>query len=113
MKERLPTLMFVVGIVVFTLAYAFILGMSYAAFSSVALEAIGRGAAATKYTLLASLSNMPIAYVTYIDGWAYARWGASTMLDVWAALGVIGVLVFAAATRIGRGGRAAAPARAG
>jgi MFS transporter, PAT family, beta-lactamase induction signal transducer AmpG len=63
----------------------------------VVLEAIGRQAAATKYTLLSSLSNMPIAYVTLIDGWASARWGANAMLWADAAAGALGLLVFAAA----------------
>jgi PAT family beta-lactamase induction signal transducer AmpG len=80
---------------VFALVYSFVLGMSYAGFSAVVLEAIGGGAAATKYSLLASLSNMPIAYVTWADGWAYARWGATTMLHVDAGLGLIGLALFA------------------
>jgi MFS transporter, PAT family, beta-lactamase induction signal transducer AmpG len=84
---------------VFALAYAFVLGMSYAGFSAVVLEAIGRGAAATKYSLLASLSNMPIAYVTWADGWAYARWGATAMLQVDAGLGLAGLLLFALIAR--------------
>jgi len=92
---------------VFALAYSFVLGMSYAGFSAVTLEAIGRGAAATKYNLLASLSNMPIAYVTWVDGWAYSRSGATAMLHVDAAAGLVGLLLFAAVA--GRR-RAAAPA---
>lgn len=88
--------------VVFTLVYAFVVGLSYAAFSSVALEAIGRGAAATKYSLLASLSNMPIGYVTWIDGWAYARHGARAMLEVEALLGLAGLVLFFALARVAR-----------
>src|SRR5439155_25589499 len=86
--------------VVFTLAYAFIMGLTYAGFSAVVLEAIGRGAAATKYSLFASLSNMPIAYMTAVDGWAYTRWGASDMLYVEAGIGMIGLLVFIAVARL-------------
>ena len=50
---------------IFTLLYAFIQGFNYASFSAVVLEAIGRGAAATKYNIFASLSNLPIAYMTH------------------------------------------------
>jgi MFS transporter, PAT family, beta-lactamase induction signal transducer AmpG len=82
--------------IVFTLAYAFIQGLTYAGFTAVVLEAMGLGAAATKYNLFASLSNMPIAYMTLINGWAHERWGAAGMLNVEAAFGVAGIVVFLA-----------------
>lgn len=78
----------------FVMAYAFISGLTYAGFSAVVLEAIGQGAAATKYSLFASLSNMPIAYMTVVEGWAHTRWGGSAMLHTEAAIGVAGLLVF-------------------
>jgi len=80
--------------VVFTLLYALIQGLTYAGFTAVVLETIGLGAAATKYNLYASLSNMPIAYMTLIDGWAHSRWGAAGLLNVEAAIGVMGIVVF-------------------
>jgi len=80
--------------VVFTLAYAFIMGLTYAGFSAVVLEAIGRGAAATKYSLFASLSNMPIGYMTAVDGWAGARWGPAGLLHTEAAIAMVAVLLF-------------------
>jgi predicted MFS family arabinose efflux permease len=82
--------------VVFTQIYAFIQGLTYAGFTAVVLETIGLGAAATKYNLYASLSNMPIAYMTLIDGWAHTRWGAAGLLNVEAAFGVVGIIVFIA-----------------
>jgi PAT family beta-lactamase induction signal transducer AmpG len=82
--------------VVFTLIYAFIQGLTYAGFTAVVLETIGLGAAATKYNLYASLSNMPIAYMTLVDGWAHTRWGAAGLLNVEAAFGVVGIIVFIA-----------------
>ena len=60
------------------------------------LEAIGLGAAATKYNVFASLSNMPIAYMTLVDGWAHTRWGAAGMLFTEAAIGIAGIVVFVA-----------------
>ena len=82
--------------ILFTLAYAFIQGLTYAAFTAVVLEAIGHGAAATKYNVFASLSNMPIAYMTVVDGWAHERWGAAGLLNVEAAFGAVGIVLFIA-----------------
>ena len=95
--------------IVFTTVYALISGLTYAGFSALVLEAIGQGAAATKYNLFASLSNMPIAYMIVVDGWAHTRWGSGGMLHAEAAIGILALGVFvagAAATRTRR--RAAA-----
>ena len=78
-------------------AYAFVQGLTYAGFSAVVLEAIGRGAAATKYNLLASLSNMPIAWVTLVNGGTYEHHGPAAFLWADAATGVGGLLVFGVA----------------
>ena len=80
--------------VVYAGLYAFIQGLTYAGFSAVVLEAIGKGAAATKYNLLASLSNMPIAWVTLVDGWAYEHRGPAALLFADAATGAAGLLLF-------------------
>jgi MFS transporter, PAT family, beta-lactamase induction signal transducer AmpG len=80
--------------ILLTSLYAFINGFCYAAFTAYTLEAIGRGAAATKYNAFASMSNVPIWYVTVVDGWAYVKWGASGMLYTEAALAAIGLAVF-------------------
>ena len=79
-----------------TCLYAVITGLTYAGFSAFALEAIGTGAAATKYNLFASLSNAPIYYMTLIDGWAYARRGAAGMLNTEAAICILGMFLFVA-----------------
>jgi hypothetical protein len=39
---------------------------------------------------------MPIAYMTVVDGWAHTRWGAAGLLNVEAAFGVVGIIVFIA-----------------
>jgi MFS transporter, PAT family, beta-lactamase induction signal transducer AmpG len=91
----------------FTMAYAFVNGLGYAGFSAVTLEAIGQGAAATKYNLFASLSNMPIAYLTALEGWAHGHWGASGFLFVDAVLGIVGIVVFTAVVALT--GRVAVP----
>jgi PAT family beta-lactamase induction signal transducer AmpG len=94
----------------YTIIYAFTSGLTYAGFSAVTLEAMGLGAAATKYNVFASLSNMPITYMTLVDGWAFARWHAAGMLYLEAALGVASTLVFCAAIAWNR--RRASPALA-
>ena len=82
------------GYAVFTLAYQFGSGLAYGAFTGFVLEAIGRGAVATKYNALASLSNIPIAYMTELDGWASEKWNPDVMLFVDAASEIAGVVVF-------------------
>jgi MFS transporter, PAT family, beta-lactamase induction signal transducer AmpG len=82
--------------IIWTSLYAITLGLSYAAFSAFVFEAIGKGAAATKYTVLSSLSNAPIYYMTLVDGWAfsYFKQKAIGMLDTEAVCGVIGIVLF-------------------
>lgn len=84
--------------VVFTLVYAFGSGLSFAGFSAVTLDAIGHGAAATKYNVFASLSNMPISYMTAIEGWAHLRWGTNGLLFLEAALAIVSLMIFSAAS---------------
>ena len=80
--------------IIWTSVYAFIIGFCYAAFSAFVFEAIGKGAAATKFTVYACLSNIPILYMTIVDGWAHTHYGPTGMLNVEAALGIIGVVLF-------------------
>ncbi len=80
--------------VVFTLLYALTSGLTYASFSAVALEVAGVAAAATTYNLLASLSNMPIQYMTLVDTGAHELWGPSGMLYAEAAICVLAVLTY-------------------
>jgi MFS family permease len=88
--------------IVFTLVYALFNGYMYAAYSAVMLEAIGRGAAATKSPLFGSLTNMPIALMTFVDGAAQTKWGSGGMLLTEALVGIgmmLTFLAFAALTR--------------
>ena len=80
--------------IIYTTAYAFITGLTYAGFSAFVLEAMGMGAAATKYSVFASLSNTPIAYMTSVDGWAHGKWGPGGMLYAEAVSGTIGLVLF-------------------
>jgi MFS family permease len=75
------------------IGYAFVASACYGAFTGLVLEAIGAGAAATKYNAFASLSNIPILYMTKVDGWAADKWGSAKMLLVDAAAGAAGIVV--------------------
>jgi MFS family permease len=75
------------------LFYAVSLGMANASFSAIVLNAIGRGAASTKYAIMSSIGNVPCVYMTAFDGWAYDRWRAAGMLNAEAAISVACVAV--------------------
>ena len=94
-----------------SLVYAFGVGLAYAAFTAVVLDAMGKGSGATKYNVYASLSNFPIWWLGLLLGVAADKLGAGRMLLVEAAMGVVGVLIFAASVaRVRRSGLAdAAP----
>ena len=85
-----------------TSLYAFVIGLCYASYCAVVLEAVGRTSAATKFSFLSSLANAPLMYMTLVDGAANVRWGTNKMLWTEAWCGVAGLLVFmlvAGATR--------------
>jgi MFS family permease len=83
--------------------YNLAVGFAYGGYAAVTLEAIGHGAAATKFNLLASLSNVPILVVTLVDGWSQTRFGSSGMLLVEAAMGLAAVVLYLLADRATRG----------
>jgi len=77
-----------------TSAYSLVTGLTYAGYSAFVLESMGLGAAATKFSLYASLSNTPIMYMTSVDGWAHGRFGPSGMLFGEAIAGACGLVFF-------------------
>ncbi len=95
--------------VVFTTLYALATGLCYTGYAAVVLEAIGKGAAATKYSLLASLANMPLSWMTVVAGYSQTHWGNNGMLQAEAAIGGLALLVFALAAKVAQR-RPAAPA---
>jgi MFS family permease len=80
--------------ILFVLLYSFLSGLCYAGFSAVTLEAIGGGAAATKYNVFACLANMPTAYLTVIEGWARTHRGVNAFLYVDFAAPILGALIY-------------------
>jgi hypothetical protein len=75
------------------LCYAFSQGLAWAAFTAVMLLAIGRGAAATKFAILASLGNLPVVYMTALDGWVHDRSGVDRMLEAEALAAMVCIVV--------------------
>jgi PAT family beta-lactamase induction signal transducer AmpG len=82
----------------FTLLYSYFNGIAQASFSAFILETIGKGAAATKYNIFASLGNIAISYMTSIDAAAQARHGATGMLLTDATFTFGGIAVLLATT---------------
>jgi MFS transporter, PAT family, beta-lactamase induction signal transducer AmpG len=82
--------------VLFVLVYSFISGVCFAGFSAVTLEAIGGGAAATKYNVFACLANLPTAYLAAIEGWARTHHGVNAFLYVDLAAPIVGAVIFGA-----------------
>lgn len=84
--------------VFFVLLYNLGVGMCYSTFTAFVLEIIGKGAAATKYNIFASLANVPIYAMGKWDGTISDRHGRTAMLWFDGGAGIGGaVLVLIAA----------------
>lgn len=88
------------GFAVGVLAYNFSQGMNYTSFSALEFEIVGPGnpLAATQMALLTASANLPISYMTAVDGHFYTRFGLHGMLAMDAgaslAMGTILLLIF-------------------
>jgi MFS transporter, PAT family, beta-lactamase induction signal transducer AmpG len=60
----------------------------------VVLEVIGRGAAATKFNLMASVANVPVTFMPVVDGVLHDRHGTNAMFYGEAALSVAAAVLF-------------------
>ncbi|HVR64078.1 MAG TPA: MFS transporter, partial [Polyangia bacterium] len=90
------------------IGYSLATGLCYGTFTGFVLELSGGAAAATKYNVFASLSNIPIWYMTRLDGWTADRHGALRMLLVDAAAGFVGIAALAVVLAVVRSARARA-----
>jgi PAT family beta-lactamase induction signal transducer AmpG len=82
------------------IGYALAAGFAYAAFTALELDVLGRRphAAGTAYSLLGASGNLPISYMTWLDGVAYKRAGRVGLMGVDTlanGLGAILLLIFA------------------
>lgn len=87
--------MYIAGV----LTYSFTTGIVYAAFTYVLLYAVGKRHVATKFSLLASMGNVPVVYMTAINGWAHDAYSTQFMLISEAGIAILCVLVFAVILR--------------
>lgn len=76
-------------------AYAIATGLAFAAFLALVLEVLGHGrrAAATGYSLLFSAGNVPLIYMTWVDGVGYRHGGARGLAGVDALANLAGGLL--------------------
>lgn len=81
--------------IVASVLYQALVAACYSAYSAVVLEVIGRGAAATKFNLMASVANVPVAFMPVVDGVLHDRHGTNAMFHGEAALTVAAALLFA------------------
>ena len=87
----------------FVLIYALFVGAGYAGYSAVVLQAIGKQSVATNFSLMAALSNVPIAAMTEFDGWTHDRFGTVGMLYGELAMPVLSIAAFAMLVVVTRG----------
>ena len=72
--------------------YLFTVGACYAMFTAVLLEFLGDSgkSGSTRYSIINSLGNVPVAYMVALDGMGYGRWGTRGMPAADAVVGFIG-----------------------
>lgn len=102
---------FLVGV----LGYNFCQGMNYTAFSALSLEIVGPGnpLAATQMGLLAASANLPISYMTLVEGHAYTWFGLRGMLAVDAGTSLVaGTILLVVLQKMAARRAAAAPSDA-
>jgi MFS family permease len=78
------------------IGYSLSAGIAYAAFTALELDVLGprTHAAGTAYSLLGASGNLPIAYMTWLDGVGYKHFGARGLMTVDSlANGIVGALL--------------------
>jgi PAT family beta-lactamase induction signal transducer AmpG len=80
-----------------TVLFLFTVGAGYALFTAVSLEFLGGSgkSGSSRYAIINSLGNVPVVYMTWLDGRGYALWGPRGMpgIDAVASAAVILVLL--------------------
>jgi MFS family permease len=71
-------------------------GLIFAAYSALMLELIGAGgrSAATRFTLYNAAGNAPVAYMTWLDGQGYKRFGPRGLLGTDALSNLVAAAIF-------------------
>jgi MFS transporter, PAT family, beta-lactamase induction signal transducer AmpG len=81
-----------------TVLFLFTIGAGYALFTGVALEFLGGSgkSGSSRYAIINSIGNVPVAYMTYLDGRGYALWGPRAMPAADAVITAAGCLLLLA-----------------
>jgi PAT family beta-lactamase induction signal transducer AmpG len=81
-----------------TLLFLFTIGACYALFTGVALEVLGScgKSGSARYSIINSLGNVPVAYMTAVDGRGGKLWGARGLAGTDAVVGAIGAAILLA-----------------
>jgi PAT family beta-lactamase induction signal transducer AmpG len=74
-----------------TVLFLFTVGVGYALFTAVSLEFLGGSgkSGSSRYTIINSLGNLPVVYMTWLDGRGYAHWGPRGMPGIDALVSAI------------------------
>jgi PAT family beta-lactamase induction signal transducer AmpG len=78
--------------------YLFTIGAAYAMFTAVVLEFLGQSgkSGSGRYSIINSLGNVPVAYMTAMDGWGDKSWGARGLAGTEAVMGAVASVVLLA-----------------
>ncbi len=76
-------------------AYSISSGIAYSVYTALVLDVVGRGrhAAAVAYSTLNAAGNVPVSYMTWLDGVGYSRRGARGLMFTDAAANGIGGVI--------------------
>jgi PAT family beta-lactamase induction signal transducer AmpG len=75
--------------------YLFTIGTCYAMFTAVVLEFLGQSgkSGSGRYSIINSLGNIPVAYMTTLDGRGAKLWGVRGLAATDAVIGLIGAAI--------------------
>lgn len=76
------------------LIYGFCTGVMYATYTAMIFFVIGKKHTATKFSLMSSLGNLPVVYMTTFNGWTHDKFGSRYMLSAEALAGIIFAIIF-------------------
>jgi PAT family beta-lactamase induction signal transducer AmpG len=96
-----------------TVLFLFTVGAGYALFTAVSLEFLGSSgkSGSARYAIINSLGNVPVAYMSWLDGCGYALWGPRGMPAADAILSGFGCAILLAHFVVSRRRKLAKPAR--
>jgi PAT family beta-lactamase induction signal transducer AmpG len=78
-----------------TVLFLFTVGAGYALFTAVSLEFLGGSgkSGSARYSIINSLGNVPVAYMSWLDGRGYALWGPRGMPGIDAGVSTVVILI--------------------